>query len=265
MIIKVKIGICVYDLNTNDFKILKQMFEDGIINTQNIFEIKNFENFEINRDKVIVYDFLKAIPKMFIGLLDIDDIEFYRDHSLDDIVNYLSILKNNHKKDVALEIAKTGRLDWIIMAYYSGYKFDDKSIDMLISSGYIDCLSYFHNNISAINFTKYSLITAITNKHFECFKFIMKHFRYFLDVKLCYLAVEYDELASLKYLIKHNFPVDENTIYHAVKNGSINCLKYLYINYKKYHNYIDMTNIASEYGRLECLKFLIESKNTVIS
>ena len=146
MKVKVKIGGNIYKLESNDFGVLSDLVNQGIIISEDTYELSQFSAFETNRDKVLIYDYLNAKPELYKGLLHIKDIKFYKENNLDDIVEYLELFNKTDQDDLCRKIAKIGNLRWLIWAHNDGYPWDEDICSRAAENGHLDCLKYAYEN-----------------------------------------------------------------------------------------------------------------------
>ena len=83
------------------------------------------------------------------------------------------------------------------------------------------------------------------------------------DKSICNIAVEYGQLAILRYLHENNCPCDDKIMGIAVEYGQLEILEYLHETYHypyedKFYQKETLCDIAVRYNQLEILEFLIE-------
>jgi len=115
MLLKVRIGNAIYKFNSDDYSLLKNLIENQLITSDKIINIDNFNSFIKNREKVLVYDYLGAKPDIYVDLIKYEDLSFYKDSGLDNVVEFIlwreelkSILNyiNKYKKNSGINHIK---------------------------------------------------------------------------------------------------------------------------------------------------------------
>ena len=256
MKVKVKIGGNIYKLETNEFGVLSDLVNQGIIISEDIFELSQFSDFEMNRDKVLVYDYLNAKPELYKGLLHIKDIKFYRDNGLDNIVEYLELFNKTDQHDLCRKITKMGNLKWLIWAHETvpPCPWDEDICSRAAENGHLDCLKYAHDN--GCPWDKYTCSNAAGNGHLDCLEYAYKNGCPW-DKYTCYFAARNGHLECLKYAHENGCPWDKHTCYFAALNNHLDCLKYVHENGCPWDEVT--CYFAAKNGHLECLKYAYEN------
>lgn len=243
-----------YYLSSSDFKLLKCLEINNLVKDSQTLELKNICNFDENRDKIVLYDFLQAKTRLYKDLLDINDIDFYKKNGIYNIYKYLKIIKNIHKKYVCHEIiAKYGNVKWLKLAYNHDFPIDTFACDVAAKYGRINCLKYLKKIGHAIDTKTFKC--SIENGHINCIDYINKTINIDrLNNTYTIIAAYNGQLESLKYLCHNNYSVSKITGINAIINGSLDCLKYLIVVGCQLDE--EFCSTAAKYGRLEFLKYL---------
>ena len=165
MKVKVKIGGNIYKLESNDFGVLSDLVNQGIIISEDTYELPKFSVFKTNRDKVLIYDYLNAKPELYKGLLHTEDIEFYKENNLDDIAEYLELLNKTDKNHVCHNIAKIGNLRWLIWAHNDEYPWNESTCSRAAENGHLECLKYLHETDPPCPWNEDTCSRAAENGH----------------------------------------------------------------------------------------------------
>ena len=201
---------------------------------------------------------------------------------------HIECLKKHHKNmdssiigvcDVA---AENGNIECLEYAHKNGDIWSDKACILACESNSISCLKYLHEN--GCPWDRKVCETAAEYDHLECLKYAHENGCPWDEMTL-YKAIENNNLECLKYAHLYGCP-DEiemidtacrsnnveileyvhkfmklpfstlSSVFSVLKNGHIECLKYLYENGAKLTT--NTMQFALEDNNKECIKYLID-------
>ncbi len=158
--------------------------------------------------------------------------------------------------DMTKQSVEDGNVEFLKFMVENGCPFDKESCISASYNNNIDCLKYLHQN--GCPWDKELCQYAASNNSFDCLKYLHQNGCPW-DEETCLSAVlnDSDSIKCLEYAHKNGCPWNEQSACQAAISNSVNCLKYLLDNNCPME---DATGHAAEYGNLDCLVLLNESK-----
>ena len=170
--------------------------------------------------------------------------------------------------------ASSGSLECLKYAYEHGYSLSKDVCSKAVQNKHLECLKYAHKNGCLLD--EYLCSISAENKDLECLKYAYENGAYWdftlypystFSIDILKYAHKSGKLSSnimifagfniiyLKYLHENNFPWHKDTYSWAIRQGNLDCLKYL----DKYGCPRDNEEACNDsIGNLDCLQYLHE-------
>ena len=128
----------------------------------------------------------------------------------------------------------------------------------------MDCLKYY---IAHYGFNVHDpiIIKAVLQRFtreygncLDCLQYI-DSLKYAFPGNVCNMAARHNRVECLEYLHRRGFVCNDVTMIHAIAGNSLACLKYLHDTHASPKNNTQLCEVAVNFVRLDCLKFLHEN------
>ena len=208
------------------------------------------------KDKMMINDSVKCLEylytnyqSMFINF-DINYIGWY--YSAFNCSLYLKLQENGGGSKFSFcDIGARKGIQYLKLAYKSGYKFTDKTCEYAIESHQLECLKFAHMNGCKLNDNLCSI--AIKHNDIECLQYVHQN-GCKLDANSCTIAIKNNYFECLKYVHSNGCKLDANSCMLAIKNNYFECLQYVHSNGCKLDE--KMCYVAAKCGYLKCLQYI---------